>query len=171
MFVGAGIIAAVLLIGFTVWPFLTSNQLGTPPGGANPATTSNDTASRGSPAQRAAESTVGRNNPAGQADPAGGRARAIKQSSHPLELDAQTRQQLKDVISRQSDAPRVQQAPFEMMIGAAVPQQVELKDVPPKVTEIMNGYWGDLYVLVQDKMVIVDQHSLRVVAIVPAVAA
>jgi hypothetical protein len=34
----------------------------------------------------------------------------------------------------------------------------------------MNGYWGDPDLLVQDKMVIVGQHSRRIVAIVPNVA-
>jgi hypothetical protein len=34
----------------------------------------------------------------------------------------------------------------------------------------MNGFWGDQYLLVQNEMVIVDQHSRRVVAIVPSVA-
>ena len=56
---------------------------------------------------------------------------------------------------------------FEMMIGAAVPAQVQLQDIPPEITQVMNGYWGDQYVLTSDKMIIVDQHSRRVVAIVP----
>jgi hypothetical protein len=50
-----------------------------------------------------------------------------------------------------------------------VPHQVALKDIPPEITQVMNGYQGDQYLLVQDEMVIVDQHSRRVVAIVPAV--
>jgi hypothetical protein len=168
VFVGAGVIAAILLIGVSVWPLLTQNQLGTPKGGANPSTTSDTTGSRGAPAQRAAESTVGKNDPAGQ-DTNDARAKAIKQSSRALQLDAQQRQQIRDIISRQSDAPKIQKAPFELMIGAAVPNQVELKDIPAEITQVMNGYWGDQYVLVQDELVIVDQHSRRVVAIVPAV--
>jgi hypothetical protein len=34
----------------------------------------------------------------------------------------------------------------------------------------MNGYWGDEYVVVGDTMIIVDQHTRRIVAIVPKVA-
>jgi len=34
----------------------------------------------------------------------------------------------------------------------------------------MNGYWGDQYLIAGDTMNIVDQHSRRVVAIVPGVA-
>jgi hypothetical protein len=167
--IAAGVLAVVLAIALTAWPFLTQNQLGTPKGGANPATAADDTASRGAPAQRAAESTVGKSNSAGNEDSSGGRARAIKQSSRPLELSSAQHDQLKQIISRQSGAPKLQQAPFELMIGTAVPHQIELKDVPPDLTTLMNGYWGDQYVLVQDKLVIVDQHSRRVVAIVPNV--
>ena len=81
-----------------------------------------------------------------------------------------TMQQLRDIIASQRDAPQLPEANFEMMIGAAVPQQVALREIPPEITEVLHGYSGDLYVLVQDKLVIVDQHSRRVVAIVPAVA-
>ena len=168
VFVGAAVVAVALAVGVTVWPFATQNQLGTPKGGANPTTASDTTGSRGAPAQRAAESTVGKDDPTGE-DVNGSRAKAIKQSSQALQLNPQQRQQIKDVISHQSDAPKIQKAPFEMMIGTAVPNQVALKDIPPEITHVMNGYQGAQYVLVQDEMVIVDQHSRRVVAIVPAV--
>jgi hypothetical protein len=145
---------------------MTENQLGTPPGGANPAKNSETTVGRTAPAQQAAESSVGKNDPAGQEDSSGGRARALKQTSRPLQLDDRQRQQIKEILSRQS-APRMAQPNFELMIGAAVPGQVQLQDIPPEITQVMNGYWGDQFVLTQDKMVIVDQHTRRVVAIVP----
>lgn len=164
------LVLAVLLVGLTVWPLLTRNPIGTPAGGANPSTAADTTTSRTAPAQQAAESTVGKNDPAGLEDGTGGRARNIKQSSRALSLSDQAQGQIKDVIAKQGTPPRVQQAPFEMMIGAAVPGQVTLQDLPPEITQIMNGYWGDQYVLVQDILVIVDQHARRVVAIVPGVA-
>lgn len=166
---GAGIAGVVLFAAILAWPFVTSNMVGTPAGGANPATASDTTVGRGMPSQNAAESTVGKNNPAGQADAAGGRAAHIKESSRPLSLTEQQRQQVKSVVDQQTSPPRVSKADFEMMIGTAVPRQVHVADIPPKVTEIMNGYWGDQYVLVQDKLVIVDQHSRRIVAIVPGI--
>jgi hypothetical protein len=166
-FLGTAIVAAILLVGITVWPFLTPNQLGTPKGGANPATASDTTAARGAPAQQSAESTVGKNTTGN--DTNGTRAKQIKQSSQALQLSPQQQQQIKDVIARQTDAPKVQKAPFEMMIGTAVPRQVPLKDIPPEITQVMNGYNGDQYLLVQNEMVIVDHGSHRVVAIVPDV--
>src|SRR4051794_23999633 len=100
--------------------------------------------------------------------PPGGRARALKQTSRALQLDERQRQQIKDILGRES-APRVAQPSFELMIGTAVPNQVQLQDIPPEITQVMNGYWGDQFVLTKDKMIIVDQHTRRVVAIVPIV--
>jgi hypothetical protein len=170
LFVGGIVIAFVLAFAVTAWPFLTQNQLGTPKGGANPSTDADRTASRGAPAQSAAMSTVGKSDPAGNEDSTGARARAIKQTSRPLQLDSEKQAALKDIISRQPQTPRLEQAPFELMIGTAIPEQVKLGDIPPDVTKLMNGYWGDQYVLVQHTLVIVDQHSRRAVAIIPNVA-
>jgi len=162
---GAGV-AALLFVAVIAWPLMTENQLGTPPSGANPAKTSSTTVGNSAPAQHAAESTVGKNDPAGTEDATGGRARAIQQSARTLQLDDRQRQQIKDILGRQSVA-RVQNPGFEMMIGASVPAQVQLQDIPPEITQVMNGYWGDQYVLTNDRMIIVDQHSRRVVAIIP----
>jgi hypothetical protein len=170
LFVACGILGIVLLVGLSVWPLLTRNPVGTPPGGVNPANSAGTVGSGAVPAQKAGESKVGKNDPAGQEDASGGRARAIKQSSGPLELDATQHRQLRDIISHQKSPPRMAQADFDLMIGVSVPRQARTEDLPPEVTQVMNGYWGDQYLLVQDKMVIVDQHSRRIVAIVPNVA-
>jgi hypothetical protein len=143
--------------------------LGTPPGGADPSATSNWNGAKGAQTQRAAESTEGKSNPAGEEDPTGGRARQIKQTSRPLEMNNQQQQQLKQVLAKASP-PKAQQPDFEIMIGASVPQRTQLQDIPPEITTLMNGYWGDQYLVVHDMMIIVDQHSRRVVAIVPNVA-
>jgi hypothetical protein len=65
MFVGSAVVAAALAVGVTVWPFVTKNQLSTPKGGANQTTASDTMDTRGAPAQRAAESTGGKNDPTG----------------------------------------------------------------------------------------------------------
>jgi uncharacterized protein DUF1236 len=160
-------IASVLFVSILVWPFVTNNQLANPPSGANP-NAPDTTIGRGVPAQQAAESAVGKSDPAGQEEPSGGRARAIKQSSQPLSLSQEQIEQIRTVLKVQ-DKPAMDAANFEMMIGSSVPKQVQLGDLPPELTEIMNGYWGDQYTIVQDKLVIVDQRARRVVAIIPGV--
>lgn len=169
LMLGGAILAAILLVVVVVWPLVIENQLGTPSGGADVSATPDLTASRGVPAQRAAESTAGKSNPAGQEDGSGGRARQIRETSQPLQLSEDQRQQLKQIIAKQN-APREDKVDFEVMIGSAVPKQAQLQDIPPEVTQLMNGYWGDQYLIAGDSMIIVDQHSRRVVAIVPGVA-
>ncbi|NEW98840.1 DUF1236 domain-containing protein [Rhodopseudomonas sp. BR0G17] len=50
------------------------------------------------------------------------------------------------------------------------PDQITLSDLPPEVTEIMNGYWGDQCLVVSDRLVIVDRQTRRIVALVPLAA-
>jgi hypothetical protein len=57
-----------------------------------------------------------------------------------------------------------------MMIGAAVPSQTETADPPPEATVVLNGYWGDQYLVVGKTVVIVDLHSRRVAALIVDVA-
>jgi hypothetical protein len=45
------------------------------------------------------------------------------------------------------------------MIGTAIPAKTPIADLPPEVSETMNGYWGDQYLMIQNKMVVVDQHT------------
>jgi hypothetical protein len=121
---------------------------------------------RGPPAQRAAESTVGKNNPAGPEDDTGGKGRQIMHTSKELSLGAEQRQEIQKRIAAQN-APRLDRADFELMIGASVPRQVELRDLPSDISTVMGGYNGSQYVLVRGTLVVVDRESRRVVAIVP----
>jgi hypothetical protein len=119
----------------------------------------------GKPAQTDAESALAKADPAGQEDQTGGRAREIKATTRELELTAEQRGLIREIIAKGS-APRQETAGFELMVGTAVPQQIATADLPPKIAEIMNGYWGDQYLLVSDKLLIVDLRSRRVAAIV-----
>ncbi|KRQ15826.1 DUF1236 domain-containing protein [Bradyrhizobium manausense] len=55
---------------------------------------------------------------------------------------------------------------FEMMVGISVPQQTETADLPAEATQVLNGFWGDQYLLAGKDLIIVDQHSRRVAAII-----
>jgi hypothetical protein len=153
-----------LFVGVTLWPFVPGPETGTPPTGDRSSSNVGQTPS-GPPAQRSAESSVGKSDPS-QEDVTGGKARAIKQTSQEVHLTSQQRQQLRAVVAK-PDAPRVEQAAFELMIGAAVPRQVRLIELPAEASEILGGYWANDYLIVKDRLVVVDGESRRVVAIIP----
>ncbi len=56
------------------------------------------------------------------------------------------------------------------MIGAAVPRQVELQDLPREAVRVMQGYAGAQYTMVRDTLVIVHRQARRVVALVPGMS-
>jgi hypothetical protein len=169
LMLAGGVLAAFLLVAVVLWPLVVDNKLGIGPGGADQSRTPDLTTSRGTQVQRAAESSEGKNNPAGQEDGSGARARQIRETSQPLQLTDEQRQKVRQIIAKEN-APKEQKVDFELMIGTAVPRQARLQDIPPEITQLMNGYWGDQYLLAGDTMIIVDHQSRRVVAIVPGVA-
>jgi hypothetical protein len=134
----AVVVGAVLFVGVTLWPFLPSPETGTPPTGDRSSSNVGQTPS-GPPAQRIAESSVGKSDNPSREDVTGGKARAIKQTSQEVQLTSQQRQQLRAVVAK-PDAPRVEQAAFELMIGAAVPRQVRLIELPAEASGILGGY-------------------------------
>jgi hypothetical protein len=165
-------VAAALFVGLLGWfatPHLlgTADNLGRPPSGADRSTAAT-TIGTGVPTQREAESAVAKNDPAGLEDRTGGRARNIKESSQPVSLDQAKREKLLAIFA-DAKGPKVDRPNFEMMIGTAVPRQTELADLPPEATEVLNGYWGSQYLIAGKDLVVVDQHSRRVAAIIAGV--
>jgi len=163
--------AGALFVGLLGW-FAIPHLLGTadnpsrPPSGADRSTAAT-TIGTGVPTQSEAESAIAKNDPAGLEDRTGGRARNIKQSSQPVSLDQAKRRNC--WLFADAKAPKVDRPNFEMMIGTAVPRQTELGDLPPEATEVLNGYWGSQYLIAGKDLVIVDQHSRRVAAIIAGV--
>jgi hypothetical protein len=72
-------------------------------------------------------------------------------------------------IFASGNPPRVERPNFELMIGASVAEQTPLADLPPEVPKALNGFSGDKYVIAGDELVIVDQRSRRVAAIIGGV--
>lgn len=172
LMIATGVVGVALLFAVIGWVLLPGRPLPSMPTSAVPGQVSPGQMinRQDLPAQREGESAAARNDPAGLEDPSGGRARAIQKSAQELSLTDAQKATVRDIIARQDDPPRLQETLFELRIGAAVPRQVPTRDIPPAVTEVMNGYWGSRYVLVQDKLVIVDLQSSRVAAIVPDMA-
>jgi hypothetical protein len=162
-------IAAVLFVGSGLWfaapqIFGATDYVGRPPTGANnsaPATT----VGTGVPTQREAISTAAQEDPARNGDSTGRRAREIRQTAGPANLSDAQREQLRAIFSA-AQAPAMDRPNFEMMIGTSVPRQTAVADLPPEATQVLNGFWGDQYLIAGKSLVIVDQHSRRVAAII-----
>lgn len=162
-------LAAIVFLGFIAWfavpqMFGATDYLGRPPTGADKGTPAT-TVGTGVPTQREAVSKVAKQDPAGNEDPTGGRARDVKQTSQPVNLNEKQREQLRSIISS-AHGPTMDRANFEMMIGTAVPRQTQVADLPPEATKVLNGFWGDQYLIAGSDLVIVDQHSHRVAGII-----
>jgi hypothetical protein len=172
LMVGGSVLAAALFVGMLAWfavPHLfgPTDYLGRPATGADNKTAST-TVGTGVPTQREAESAVAKNDPAGNEDPTGGRARNIKQSSQPVSLTQEQRDKLRTIFSSKTEA-KTDRPNFELMIGTSVPGQARLADLPPEATQVLNGYWGDQYLIAGKDLIVVDQHSRRVAAIISGV--
>ena len=172
LMIGGSVIAAVLFVGLLAWLALphflgTTDYLGRPATGADNRTAST-TVGTGVPAQREAQSAVAKDDPAGNEDATGGRARNIKQSTQPVSLTQAQRDKLRTIFSTKTEA-KVDRPNFEMMVGTSVPRQAQLADLPPEATQVLNGYWGDQYLIAGKDLVVVDQHSRRVAAIISGV--
>jgi hypothetical protein len=120
--------------------------------------------------QRSGESMAGKNDtsPANPKDP--GRAQAIEKTatSH-VSLTAEQKQRLSGLLKGQPQARR-DSAGLTLSIGASVPPQIELANLPDAAADVLHGYNGDKYLIIGDQLVIVDREIKRIVALIPNVA-
>jgi hypothetical protein len=89
-------------------------------------------------------------------------------TSKPININDAQRATLRAIFAT-GHPPTVERPNFELMIGASVAEQTPLADLPPEVPKALNGFSGDKYVIAGDQLVIVDQHSRRVAAIIGGV--
>src|SRR5947209_48735 len=119
--------------------------------------------------QNAGESGAGKADPSGPAQNQNdaGRAADIQSSaSGGPSLSQEQRAKISSYVT-QHRLQRVDTVNFTISVGASVPRQAELRDVPEDLAAILQGYSGDKYVLVRDQLVIVDSKARRIVAIIP----
>jgi Protein of unknown function (DUF1236) len=88
------------------------------------------------------------------------------QTQRPLALSQVQRRKIQDFVASRP-AEKADSADFSLTIGAAVPRQVQLSLLPTDLTDTLQGYKGDEYVIVKNQFVIVDKQARRVIAIVP----
>jgi Protein of unknown function (DUF1236) len=85
-----------------------------------------------------------------------------------VQLSEQQRTQIKGVIVKDRSVVRVDHPDFDVRVGVTVPRTVHVAVLPPEVITIVPEYRGFDYILVGDQLLIIDPHTMEVVAIVPA---
>lgn len=97
-----------------------------------------------------------------------GRYADITETHQPVQLGPEQLAKLREFVAGRSEI-KVTDVDYSISIGAAVPRQAALFDLPAELSRAMNGYHGDKFVVVGDRMVIVDDLTRRIVAIIPHV--
>ncbi len=95
-------------------------------------------------------------------------ARAIIGTAAPLALTAEQREKIRGQVAGPRET-RVDTSEFTPTIGTTVPQHVLLHRLPAELADIIGGYHGSDYLIVRDRLVIVDPNVRRIVAVVPGV--
>jgi len=65
---------------------------------------------------------------------------------------------------------RVNSVDFTMTVGAAVPKQAALHDIPSALGKQLHSFNGDQYMIIGSQFIIVEKSTRRIVAIVPVPA-
>ena len=86
-----------------------------------------------------------------------------------VQLSEDQRSRIKTILGRGS-GPRLSRsdASFSISVGTRVPRSVHFVTLPSEIVQIVPQYRGFDYFLVEDEIVIVDPHTLEIVAIIPA---
>jgi hypothetical protein len=85
-----------------------------------------------------------------------------------VQLSEDQRSQVKTIIGR-AHGPRLgRNVNFDVRVGTRIPRSVHFVALPPDIVRIVPQYRGFNYFLVEDEIVIVDPHTLEIVAIIPA---
>ena len=86
-----------------------------------------------------------------------------------VQLSEDQRSRIKTIVGRGS-GPRLSRsdASFSISVGTRVPRSVHFVTLPSEIVQIVPQYRGFDYFLVEDEIVIIDPHTLEIVAVIPA---
>jgi hypothetical protein len=80
-------------------------------------------------------------------------------------------QQLNDIRNSAAKAKLVRSDPaFTISVGAAVPKQADTRELPVEIARLLNTTSPLEYVLARDQLIIIDQLTRRIIAILPGVS-
>jgi hypothetical protein len=85
-----------------------------------------------------------------------------------VQLSEDQRSQIKTIIGREHGPRLGRNVNFDVHVGTRIPHSVHYTVLPEEIVRIVPQYRGFDYFLVEDEIVIVDPHTLEIVAIIPA---
>lgn len=83
-------------------------------------------------------------------------------------LTTQQRTQVREHFGSSVRSRSISNVHFSISVGTVVPRSVHVYEVPPDVVEVVPAYRGYKYVVVRDKILILNPRTLRIVAIIDA---
>ncbi len=81
-------------------------------------------------------------------------------------LSTEQKTRVRETIIRSSNAPRVTNVNFSVSIGTAIPRTVRIAPLPPLLVEIYPDWRRYHYVIVEERIIIIDESSYQIIAIV-----
>jgi len=106
------------------------------------------------------------NNERGQTNERAQQNAAGGETSGRVTLNQDQRTKIEQSVLSGRDVPRVDRVNFSINVGAVVPREVRVVELPETLVEINPRWRGFEYFVVRDEIYIVD-HSRRIVALVP----
>ncbi|MDE2467540.1 MAG: DUF1236 domain-containing protein [Bradyrhizobium sp.] len=91
-------------------------------------------------------------------------SQTVGQAGAGAKLSTEQRTKITSVIKEQHVAP-VSHANFSISVGTRVPRDVTFHTLPTEVVSIYPEWRGFEYILVGDQLVVVDPHSMEIVAV------
>ena len=83
-------------------------------------------------------------------------------------VTTEQRTQIRQTIVKESSAPRVKNVDFSINVGTVVPRTVTVAVLPSSVVEIYPRWRGYKYFIVEERIVIVEPDSLKIVFVIDA---
>ena len=81
-------------------------------------------------------------------------------------LSAEQKTKVRETVIRSSNAPRVTNVNFSVTVGAVVPRDVRFAPLPPILVDIYPQWRSYQYVIVEERIIIIEPSSYKIVAIV-----
>jgi hypothetical protein len=159
-YLGAVVIITLIIVAALVWSLLSPAPTNSPNGQRTDQQSGvSEVAKRTAPPPSAAPNattpeTVGRNE----------HIEATENKN--VSLNADQRKAVDDFVAHQTQQ-KTNHIDFTIAVGAAVPRNVSLGNIPRELADKLSSYSGDQYLVISNRFVVVERATRRIVAIIP----